>query len=252
MFPGKDAGKDGSGLASKIFNLLDAKKPAFCRRRKLVLQPPTLSFILSLAFNAINLKRFPRNVSSDKTQEITQLLIKLSNGQRAAVDELLPLIYDELRSLAANYLRRERVSHTLQPTALVHEAYLKLVDVNQVTWQNRAHFFGVAANLMRRILIDYARQHKAEKRGGEVQKLVLDENIDKAAEQSAELVALDDALETLAKIDPVKSRIVELRYFGGLTVEETAEVLGVSTITVKRHWRMAKAWLYGQLNNNLD
>jgi RNA polymerase sigma factor (TIGR02999 family) len=188
-------------------------------------------------------------VSAEKTQEITQLLIKLSNGQRAAVDDLLPLIYDELRSLASNYLRRERVSHTLQPTALVHEAYLKLVDVNQVTWQNRAHFFGVAANLMRRILIDYARQHKADKRGGEFQKLALDENIDKAAEQSTELVALDDALETLSKIDPVKSRIVELRYFGGLTVEETAEVMGISTITVKRHWRMAKAWLYGQLSN---
>jgi RNA polymerase sigma-70 factor, ECF subfamily len=140
----------------------------------------------------------------------------------------------------------------LQPTALVHEAYLKLVDVNQVTWQNRAHFFGVAANLMRRILIDYARQHKADKRGGEFQKLALDENIDKAQEQSAELVALDDALETLAKIDPVKARIVELRYFGGLTVEETAEVMGISTITVKRHWRMAKAWLYGQLSNTDD
>ena len=191
-------------------------------------------------------------MSAEKTQEITQLLIKLSNGQRAVVDDLLPLIYDELRSLAANYLRRERVSHTLQPTALVHEAYLKLVDVNQVTWQNRAHFFGVAANLMRRILIDYARQHKADKRGGEFQKLALDENIDKAQEQSAELVALDDALETLTKIDPVKARIVELRYFGGLTVEETAEVMGISTITVKRHWRMAKAWLYGQLSNTDD
>ena len=189
-------------------------------------------------------------MSAEKTQEITQLLIKLSNGQRAAVDDLLPLIYDELRSLASNYLRRERVSHTLQPTALVHEAYLKLVDVNQVTWQNRAHFFGVAANLMRRILIDYARQHKADKRGGEFQKLALDENIDKAAEQSTELVALDDALEALSKIDPVKSRIVELRYFGGLTVEETAEVMGISTITVKRPWRMPKAWLYGQLSND--
>ncbi len=181
-------------------------------------------------------------------EEITKLLIKLSNGNRDAVDQLLPLIYDELKRLAGNYLRRERSGHTLQPTALVHEAYLKLVDINQVNWQNRAHFMGVAANQMRRILIDYARQHNAEKRGNEFQIVGLDENIDKAAEQSLELVALDDALNELAKVDAVKAKIVELRYFGGLTTEETAEVLGVSPITVKRHWRMTKAWLYGQLS----
>jgi RNA polymerase sigma factor (TIGR02999 family) len=182
-----------------------------------------------------------------KPEEITQLLIKLSNGNRDAVDQLLPLIYDELKRLAGNYLRRERSGHTLQPTALVHEAYLKLVDINQVNWQNRAHFLGVAANQMRRILIDYARQHNAEKRGNEFQIIALDENIDKAAEQSLELIALDDALNELAKMDPEKAKIVELRYFGGLTTEETAEVLGVSPITVKRHWRMTKAWLYGEL-----
>jgi RNA polymerase sigma-70 factor, ECF subfamily len=182
-----------------------------------------------------------------ETESITRLLIELTEGNHAAVDALLPLIYDELRSLAANYLRRERPDHTLQPTALVHEAYLRLVDQMHVNWQNRAHFFGIAAQMMRRILIDHARSRDAGKRGQAFQKISLDENIDKAAERSAELIALDDALNELAEIDEQKSRIVELRYFGGLTFEETAEVLGVSAVTVKRHWRMAKAWLYGQM-----
>ena len=178
------------------------------------------------------------------------MLIALTDGNTEVVNNLLPLIYDELRSLAGNYLRRERVSHTLQPTALVHEAYIKLIDQKQVKWQNRAHFFGIAANIMRRILVDYARQHKAEKRGGAAEKMPLEEEILIVSEgKSAELLALDEALENLAKIDPQKSKIVELRYFGGLSVEETAEVLGVSEITVKRHWRMAKAWLYGQLSS---
>lgn len=181
------------------------------------------------------------------TENITQLLIDLTNGKRTAVDDLLPLIYGELRSLAGNYLRRERPDHTLQPTALVHEAYLRLVDQTQVNWQNRAHFFGVAAQMMRRILVDHARAHKAGKRGNDFQKLSLDENIDKAAEKSAELVMLDDALTELSKVDELKSRIVELRYFGGLTVEETAEVLGVTPVTINRHWRMAKAWLFGKM-----
>ncbi len=163
------------------------------------------------------------------------------------MEELLPLVYAELRRLAAGYLRRERAGHTLQPTALVHEAYLRMVDQTQVRWQNRAHFFGVAAQMMRRILVDHARSQHAEKRGGDVQKLSLDENIDVSGERAAELVALDEALERLAEIDPQKSRVVELRFFGGLSVEETAEVLGVSAPTVKRHWRLAKAWLFGQV-----
>jgi RNA polymerase sigma factor (TIGR02999 family) len=163
------------------------------------------------------------------------------------MEELLPLVYAELRRLAAGYLRRERVGHTLQPTALVHEAYLRMVDQTQVRWQNRAHFFGVAAQMMRRILVDHARSQHAEKRGGDVQKLSLDENIDVSGTRAAELVALDEALERLAEIDPQKSRVVELRFFGGLSVEETAEVLGVSAPTVKRHWRLAKAWLFGQV-----
>jgi RNA polymerase sigma-70 factor (ECF subfamily) len=181
------------------------------------------------------------------TGNITQLLIEVTNRNSAAVDVLLPLIYDELRSLAANYLRRERPDHTLEPTALVHEAYLRMVDQTQVNWQNRAHFFGVAAQMMRRILVDHARAHNAEKRGQDFQKFSLDENIDKAVERSSELIALDDALHALAEIDEQKGRIVELRFFGGLSIDETAEVLGVSAPTVKRQWRMAKAWLYGQV-----
>ena len=186
-------------------------------------------------------------MTEPQTENVTQLLIELTRGNNAAIDALLPLIYDELRSLAANYLRRERPDHTLQPTALVHEAYLKLVDQTRVNWQNRAHFFGVAAQMMRRILVDHARAHRAGKRGADFQKLSLDENIDKAVERDAELVALDEALRELAEIDEQKSRIIELRYFGGLSEAETAEVLGVAPVTVKRHWRMAKAWLYGRM-----
>ena len=178
---------------------------------------------------------------------VTELIIELSNGKRDAVDRLLPLIYDELKRLAASYLRRERADHTLQPTALVNEAYMKMIDITQVSWQNKAHFIGVAANQMRRILVDHARERNAQKRGGELQIVTLNEEIDKGDEQSTDLIALDEALDELAKMDAVKARIVELRYFGGLTMDEVAEVLGVSTITVKRHWKMAKAWLYGRL-----
>ena len=181
-------------------------------------------------------------------QEVTRLLVRLTDGDRGVLDDLLPVVYGELRRLAASYLRKERVGHTLQPTALVHEAYMRLVDQTQVQWQNRAHFFGVAAQMMRRILVDHARAHEAEKRGGEFQKLSLDENLDASGgERDVNLVALDDALNRLAGMDPQKSKIVELRFFGGLSVEETAEVLGVSAPTVKRQWRMAKAWLYGQV-----
>jgi RNA polymerase sigma-70 factor (ECF subfamily) len=186
-------------------------------------------------------------MNSPGTENITQLLIEVTNRNSAAVDVLLPLIYDELRKLAANYLRRERSDHTLQPTALVHEAYMRMVDQTQVNWQNRAHFFGVAAQMMRRILVDYARAHNAEKRGQDFQIISLDENIDKSVERSSELIALDEALKTLAEMDEQKGRIVELRFFGGLSIDETAEVLGVSAPTVKRQWRMAKAWLYGQV-----
>jgi RNA polymerase sigma-70 factor (ECF subfamily) len=186
-------------------------------------------------------------VSEAATDNVTRLLIELSNGDQDAVDLLLPVIYDELRKLAASYLRRERPDHTLQPTALVHEAYLRLVDQTRVNWQNRAHFFGVAAQIMRRLLVDHARKHNAEKRGQDFQKLSLDENIDRAVERSTELMALDDALKALAAFDEQKARMVELRYFGGLSIEETADVMGVTPTTVKRHWRFAKAWLYGEM-----
>ncbi len=165
-------------------------------------------------------------MTQNSPNDLTQMLIQLSEGKSQVVDDILPLIYDELRSLAGNYLRRERSDHTLQPTALVHEAYLKLIDQTQVKWQNRAHFFGIAANIMRRILVDHARKHTADKRGGAAEKLPLEEEILIVSEgKSAELLALDEALENLAKVDEMKSKIVELRYFGCLSVEETAEVL---------------------------
>jgi len=186
-------------------------------------------------------------VATSSQHEVTKLLFRLTDGDGEVLDELLPLVYAELRRLASSYLRRERQDHTLQPTALVHEAYIRMIDQTQAQWQNRAHFFGVAAQMMRRILIDHARAQQADKRGGEFQKLSLDENIDVSGNRADELVALDDALKRLAEIDPQKSRLVELRFFGGLSVEETAEVLGVSAPTVKRHWRMAKAWLYGEV-----
>lgn len=185
------------------------------------------------------------------TQEVTQLLSKLSNGDRSALDELLPLVYDELRRLADRYLRRERSDHTLQATALVNEAYLRLVDQN-VPWQNRAHFFGVAAEMMRRILVDHARSHQAQKRGSGGVKLSLDEAINMSDERAADLISLDEALTALAEFDPQKSRIVELRFFAGLSIEETAKVLGIGTATVIRQWKMAKAWLYHQVSKEDD
>jgi RNA polymerase sigma factor (TIGR02999 family) len=205
-------------------------------------------FVYTLTLFSIHQSQGFLQLDKAETENTTELLIDLTGGNRTAVDALLPLIYDELRSLAASYLRRERPDHTLQPTALVNEAYLRLIYQTRVNWKNRAHFFGVAAQMIRRILVDYARSHKADKRGAGFQKFSLDESFDKAVERNAELIALDEALEELAGFDEQKSRIVELRYFGGLTVEETAEVLGVTPITIKRHWRITKAWLYGRLN----
>ncbi len=180
--------------------------------------------------------------------DITMLLIDLSEGNRDALDKLIPLVYSELRQMAARYLRREAASHTLQTTALVHEAYLKLVDQKKVRWQNRSHFFAIAAQSMRRILIDHARSRLSDKRGGSEQKIALDEGaIDISEERASSLIALDEALERLAEIDPQKSRIVELRFFGGLSIEETAQSLGIGTATVIRQWRMAKAWLYKEV-----
>jgi RNA polymerase sigma factor (TIGR02999 family) len=176
-------------------------------------------------------------------REVTQLLIAWSNGDQTALDQLMPLIYDELRRIAARYLRAERRGHTLQTSALVNEAYLKLAACDEVAWDGRAHFFGAAAQAMRRILVDYARTRQRIKHGGEAQRIELDDALDVAEERAAEMIALDDALTDLAKLDPRKSRVVELRYFGGLSVEETAEVLGVSSPTVMRDWNTARAWL---------
>jgi RNA polymerase sigma-70 factor, ECF subfamily len=185
---------------------------------------------------------------SQEPREITQMLLELTDGNEEVVNQILPHIYDELRRLASSYLRRERSNHTLQPTALVHEAYMKLIDQSRVKWQNRAHFFGIAAQVMRRILMDHARKHTAEKRGGDAELLPIEEEILIVShDKSAELVALDDALNQLAEMDERKAKIVELRYFGGLSIEETAEVLGVSVPTINREWRMAKAWLYSEI-----
>ncbi|PWU03941.1 MAG: RNA polymerase subunit sigma-70 [Terriglobia bacterium] len=180
--------------------------------------------------------------------EITRLLADWSNGDRQALEKLTPLVYEELRRLAKRYLHQERPGHTLQSTALVHEAYLKLVDQRSVRWQNRAHFFGIAAQMIRRILVDYARNRFAEKRGAHAPKLSLDEALSVPGGRDLDLIALDDALEGLAKIDPRQSRLVELRFFAGLSVEETAEVLQMSPATVKRDWTSAKAWLFREIS----
>ena len=173
---------------------------------------------------------------------ITLLLNELQDGSPEALDRLLPLVYDELRAVAARYLHGERTDHTLQATALVHEAFLRLVDQREVTWQNRAHFFGVAAQFMRRILVDYARRANAARRGGG--RLVpLEEGMEIPVEEPGELLRIDEALEALAQMDARQARVVELRFFTGLTVEETAEAMGVSPATVKREWAAAKAWL---------
>ena len=186
-------------------------------------------------------------VSASRPNEITKLLVDWSNGREEALGELLPVVYGELRRAARRSLRRERPNHTLSGTALVNEVYLQLVDQAAVQWQNRAHFFGIAANLMRQILVQHARRHQTAKRGGGQYLLALDEDAVVTPERPVDLVALDEALSHLAERDERKSRIVELRFFGGLSTEETAEVLDISPRTVKREWRLAKAWLYHEL-----
>jgi RNA polymerase sigma factor (TIGR02999 family) len=179
--------------------------------------------------------------------EVTQLLQAWSDGNQEALDKLVPLVYEELHRLARHYMRDERPGHTLQTTGLVNEAYMRLVDWKNVRWQNRAHFFGVAAQMMRRILVDFARARQYAKRGGEARQVSLAEAAVVSAERGEDLIALDDALENLTAIDARKGRIVELRFFGGLSVEETAEVLKISPRTVMREWSLAQAWLYREL-----
>jgi RNA polymerase sigma factor (TIGR02999 family) len=176
------------------------------------------------------------------------MLVNWRNGDREALEQLMPLVYDELRRIADHYLRRERPDHTLQATALVHEVYLRLVDQKEVRWQDRAHFLAIAANLMRQILVNHAHHHRAAKRSGSRYTLSLNEAADMPEPTDVDLIALEDALQSLARLDPQKCRIVELRFFGGLTMEETAEVLGLSLRTVEREWRLAKAWLHSQVH----
>ena len=181
------------------------------------------------------------------SEKVTELLLELSGGNRSAVDELVPLVYQELKRIAGGQLRNERPGHTLQATGLVNEAYLKLVDQRSVSWQNRAHFFGVAAQVMRRILLDYAKSKRRDKRGGKLHHTALDEGLAVSEDRASDLVLIDEALTRLEQLDPRQAKVVELRFFGGLSVEETAEAMGISTPTVKREWAMAKAWLYQEL-----
>jgi len=181
-------------------------------------------------------------------KNLTKLLVDWRNGDQEALNTLIPLVYEELHRVARRYLRHERPNHTLQTTALVHEAYLRLVDENDGNWRNRAQFIVVASQLMRHILVDYARNHNAAKRGGNFARVSFDEQMIVTENKGPDLMELDEALNRLATIDPEQSRVVELRVFGGLTVEETAEVLAVSPRTVKREWSMAKAWLHRQLS----
>ena len=180
---------------------------------------------------------------------ITQLLLAWRNGEKAALDQLIPIVEKELRRLASYYLRRQRKEHTLQTSALVNEAYLRLIDYKDMNWQNRAHFFAMAAQAMRRVLVDHARSYSYLKRGGGVQRVEIEEAVLTAQPKARELIALDDALTDFEKIDPRKSRIVEMRYFAGMSVQETAGVLGISEVTVIREWNAAKRWLLRELSN---
>jgi RNA polymerase sigma factor (TIGR02999 family) len=187
-------------------------------------------------------------MSPEPSADVTQLLVSWSMGNQAALEKLMPLVYSELRRLASAYLRRERADHTLQSTALVHEAFLKLVNQRDVEWRNRAHFYGIAAQMIRRILVDYARSHHAEKRGSGAVKLALDEALGVPQKTDLDLLGLNDALEQLADMDPRQNRVVELRFFAGLSIEETAEVMELSPATVKREWNSARAWLFRELS----
>jgi RNA polymerase sigma factor (TIGR02999 family) len=189
-------------------------------------------------------------VRGNSSTQVTLLLGRWRGGDREALDALIPLVYTELKQIAQHYLRDERPGHTLQSTALVHEAYVRLIRQDLPQWQNRAHFFAVAAQLMRQILVDHARAYRADKRGGGACKLALEEADQDAQQVDVDIVALDDALKTLSEMDPQQGRVVELKFFGGLSIEDTAEVLGVSSSTVKRDWVTARAWLHRELDRS--
>ena len=189
-------------------------------------------------------------MNTQAPEDVTQLLLEWRNGDASALEQLIPLVYDELRRLARRCLRRERAGHTMQTTTLVHEAYLRLIDARRVPWHDRAHFFAIAAQLMRRVLIDEARKRHFQKRGGTLMRIPLAESLKASPERAVELMALDEALDRLAAFAPRKSRVVELRFFGGLSIEQTAVALGVSTDIVKREWRTAKLWLLRELGGS--
>jgi RNA polymerase sigma factor (TIGR02999 family) len=186
----------------------------------------------------------------DSASQVTDLLARWRSGDKEALDSLMPLVYEELRILARHYLRMERPDHTLQSTALVHEAFVRLVGQKPPEWKSRKHFYGVAARLMRQILVDHARSHRAAKRGGDSLKLTLDEGLVGKKTMDLDLLALDDALNNLAKLNPQESQIVELRFFSGLSIEDTSEILGISPATVKRSWITARAWLFREMNRS--
>lgn len=188
-------------------------------------------------------------MSQSAPQDITQLLLDWGNGDKGALDKLMPFVYDELRRLAGNYMRNQPANHTLQTTALVNEAYLRLIDSSQVRWQNRTHFFAISAQLMRRVLVDFARSKKAVKRGGNEPKVTFDEALPVFAEKESDLIALDEALKELATMDERQSQIVEMRYFGGMTEKEIGDALEISSRTVRRDWSVARAWLFNKLNS---
>lgn len=189
-------------------------------------------------------------MSQAASQDITQLLLAWGNGDKEALDKLMPFVYEELRRLAGNFMRGQPSSHTLQTTALVNEAYLRLIDSSRVRWQNRTHFFAISAQLMRRVLVDFARAKRAEKRGGDNEMITFDDALPVSVEKEMELIELDEALDELARLNARQSRIVEMRYFGGMTEEEIGEALEISTRTVRRDWSVARAWLYRELSKN--
>jgi len=212
-----------------------------------------LRSIIRAEVSQIGSSKFALSDNSSMTtappHEVTQLLLDWSNGNQTALERLMPMVDRELHRLAHHYMRRENAGHTLQTTALVNEAYLKLIDQKNVRWKNRAHFFALSAQLMRRILVDHARNRQYAKRGGGAERISFDEALVVSSEKGADLVALDEALSKLTSIDLRKGKVVELRFFGGLSVEEAAEALQISAVTVMREWSMAKAWLYNSLNN---
>jgi RNA polymerase sigma factor (TIGR02999 family) len=191
-------------------------------------------------------------VQGNSSDQVTQLLVRWRGGDHEALDALMPIVYADLRRMARQYLQRERSDHTLQSTALVHEAYVRLIGQKLPQWQNRAHFFGVAARLMRQILVEYARSHQAAKRGGSACKVTLDEGLMLPQKSEVDVVLLDDALQDLARLDPQQSRIVELRFFAGLSIDDTSEVLGISPATVTRDWTTARVWLYREISRRVS